>query len=58
MDEVTSEIPKGKFSAWVYQAMREKRERDNLAALVAEMDEVNGPPSEEALARARQILFQ
>ncbi len=56
LDEVTAEIPKGKFSAWVYQAMREKRERDNLAALVAEMDEVNGPPDEDAVVCAMQLL--
>ena len=48
LDEVTSAVPKGKFSAWVYEAMREKRERDNLAALVAEMDEANGPADEGA----------
>lgn len=56
LDEVTAEIPKGKFSAWVYQAMREKRERDHLAALVAEMDEVNGPPDEAAVAEAMRLL--
>jgi hypothetical protein len=56
LDEVTAEIPKGKFSAWVYQAMLEKRERDNLASLVAEMDEANGPADEAVVARALQLL--
>jgi hypothetical protein len=56
LDEVTAEIPKGKFSAWVYEAMREKRERDNLAALVDEMDEANGPAGEAAVQRAMKLL--
>jgi len=58
LDEVTAEIPKGKFSAWVYEAMREKRERDNLVALVAEMEEVNGPVDEALVARAAAELLQ
>ncbi|MCL2422683.1 MAG: hypothetical protein FWD11_02130 [Micrococcales bacterium] len=58
LDEVTAEIPKGKFSAWVYEAMREKRERDNLAALVAEMDEINGPADEALVARVALELLQ
>jgi hypothetical protein len=56
LDEVTAEIPKGKFSAWVYEAMREKRERDNLGVLVAEMDTVNGPAHDEAVLRAAELL--
>lgn len=55
LDEVTADIPKGKFSAWVYEAMREKRERDNLAALVAEMEEVNGPADPAMVARADEL---
>ncbi|ACZ23610.1 hypothetical protein Sked_37270 [Sanguibacter keddieii DSM 10542] len=56
LDEVTAEIPKGKFSAWVFEAMREKRERDNLAALVAEMDDAHGPADDTAVARAAELL--
>jgi hypothetical protein len=56
LDEITADIPKGKFSAWVVEAMREKRERDNLEALVAEMDETNGPADEAAVQRAIELL--
>lgn len=56
LDEVTAEIPKGKFSAWVYEAMREKRERDNLGVLVSEMDAAAGPAPDEAVRRATELL--
>jgi hypothetical protein len=56
LDEVSADIPKGKFSAWVYAAMREKRERDNLSTLVSEMELAHGPADEAAVQRAMTLL--
>ena len=56
LDEVTAAVPKGKFSAWVYQAMREKRERDNLAELVAEIEAIHGPVDEATMQRVAELL--
>ncbi len=56
LDEVRADIPKGQFSAWVYAAMREKRERDNLSAFVGEMELAHGPADEADVQRAIILL--
>ncbi|MGL5828889.1 MAG: hypothetical protein ACRC0L_04885 [Angustibacter sp.] len=56
MDALSADIPKGKFSAWVYEAMREKRERDNLRFLVEEFEARNGPAAEAEVEQATLLL--
>ncbi|MDQ6910252.1 MAG: hypothetical protein M3Z84_05635, partial [Actinomycetota bacterium] len=43
-------------SAWVNAAMKAKAGREDLGALLAEMEAENGPPSEEDQAWAREVL--
>jgi hypothetical protein len=56
LDEVTADIPKGKFSAWVYEAMRAKHEQDKLAELVETIEEESGLIDDELVERWRKIL--
>ena len=44
------------LSAWVDAAIEEKAQREDVAALLAEMRAENGPPSAKEEAWARAIL--
>ncbi len=46
--ELTAEIPADRFSAWVYEAMREKRWRDDLKALAGSLTDRPAPTGEGA----------
>jgi Arc/MetJ-type ribon-helix-helix transcriptional regulator len=44
-------------SAYVAQAMRQVSGQDSLAALLQDLIEESGPPSEEDVAIARRVLY-
>ncbi|MDR1238106.1 MAG: hypothetical protein LBK28_07680 [Propionibacteriaceae bacterium] len=47
---------RGQQSTYVSQALRRQVERDNLAALIQEMEEANGPvPMDVVEKRAREL---
>jgi hypothetical protein len=46
LNSVHERVPRGQVSAYVTKALRSQLERDNLAALVAEMQEASGPADE------------
>ena len=53
------QVKRGKarsLSAWVDSAIDEKAQREDVAALLAEMRAENGPPSAEEEAWARAVL--
>jgi Arc/MetJ-type ribon-helix-helix transcriptional regulator len=53
------QVKRGKarsLSAWVDSAIEEKAQREDLAALLAEMKAENGPAGAEEVAWARAVL--
>jgi Arc/MetJ-type ribon-helix-helix transcriptional regulator len=53
------QVKRGKarsLSAWVDSAIEEKAQREDIAALLAEMRADNGPPAAEEEAWARGVL--
>jgi thymidine phosphorylase len=50
LDSVQERIPRGQVSAYVTTALRNQLERDNLAALVDEMQAASGPVDEVRVA--------
>lgn len=50
LDSVHERVPRGQVSAYVTKALRNQIERDNLAALVAEMQEASGAADESRVA--------
>jgi hypothetical protein len=56
LEEIKSAIPKGEFSAWVYEALKHQREQDNLAELVHHLEEVNGPVTPDELQQVETLF--
>jgi hypothetical protein len=56
IDEIEREVPHGKMSAYVTEALRRQRQRDTLASRVEELVEEAGPPDEARVARFREAM--
>lgn len=51
LDQVQARIPRGQQSAYATKALRRQLERDDLAELVGELVDVNGPLEEAQVRR-------
>lgn len=51
LEQVQSRVPRGQQSAYATRALRRQLERDNLAELIGELIEVNGPLEEAEVSR-------
>jgi len=51
LDQVRRRVPKGGVSSYANRALRRQLERDNLADLIGELVELNGPLEEDLVAQ-------
>ncbi|GAB94373.1 hypothetical protein BJY21_004126 [Kineosphaera limosa] len=56
LDQVQARVPRGQQSSYATEALRRQLERDDLADLVADLVEANGPLDEGAVARFGDAL--